>query len=260
MKNYYIFLALLTLLSSCDIQKRKYQKGYHITKNNLSHKSSLKNNSSKNIDFKEEAINILDKENVKNPETLINNNELLFENYEDSDQKIYYLTDKQSTKEVEIPKTLDSTKCDVIICFDGSEIDAKVFEVGITEIKYKKCNFIDGPNYSINKKEVLMIKYSNGTKDVIKHEKDNNNVNNNSEAKGFAITSLVTGILSSVTFYGALIFGICAIIFGQIAMNRIILKNPEDGENDKDYKMAKAGLILGIIGLVALAILFLFIL
>ena len=58
-------------------------------------------------------------------------------------------------------------ECDVIVLKTGEEVNAKVTEVGQEEIKYKKCENLSGPTYSINKSEVFMIKYSNGTKDII---------------------------------------------------------------------------------------------
>jgi hypothetical protein len=55
---------------------------------------------------------------------------------------------------------------DLIIMKDGSEIKAKIIEVGITEIKYKRIDNINGPSYSCLKSDIIMIKYSNGTKDI----------------------------------------------------------------------------------------------
>ena len=62
-------------------------------------------------------------------------------------------------------------ECDNIILKDGKEISAKVLEVTPDLIKYKKCNNSDGPLFSVNKSDVMMIRYSDGTKDIIK---DNN--------------------------------------------------------------------------------------
>jgi hypothetical protein len=59
---------------------------------------------------------------------------------------------------------------DIILKRNGDEIKAKVQEVGITEIKYKKFDNPDGPMYTILKSEVFLIKYENGTKDVFKAE------------------------------------------------------------------------------------------
>jgi len=56
---------------------------------------------------------------------------------------------------------------DVIIKENGEEIKAKVTEVGATEIKYKKFGNESGPTYTVSKSELFMIKYENGTKEVI---------------------------------------------------------------------------------------------
>jgi hypothetical protein len=50
---------------------------------------------------------------------------------------------------------------------NGEEIKSKVTEIGTTEIKYKKFDNPDGPLIVIPRADVLMIKYENGTKDVI---------------------------------------------------------------------------------------------
>jgi hypothetical protein len=56
---------------------------------------------------------------------------------------------------------------DVIIKKNGDEIQSKVFEVDSNYIKYKRFDNVDGPNYILSKTEVFMIKYANGTKEII---------------------------------------------------------------------------------------------
>ena len=55
---------------------------------------------------------------------------------------------------------------DILIKRTGDEIEAKVLEIGINEIKYKKFDNETGPTYTISKSEIFMIKYANGSKDV----------------------------------------------------------------------------------------------
>ncbi len=65
---------------------------------------------------------------------------------------------------------------DFIYKTDGTEIKAKVVEIGLNEVKYKKFENINGPNYIILKSDVFIIKYKNGSKDVFnKIEKLTNN-------------------------------------------------------------------------------------
>lgn len=59
---------------------------------------------------------------------------------------------------------------DIITMKDGSEIKAKVVEMGVNEIKYKKFENLDGPIYVLTKSDVFMIKYENGQKEVIQVE------------------------------------------------------------------------------------------
>lgn len=56
---------------------------------------------------------------------------------------------------------------DLIILKNGSEIKSKVTEVGLSEIRYKKFDNLDGPNIVITSTDVIMIRYENGTNHVI---------------------------------------------------------------------------------------------
>ena len=60
---------------------------------------------------------------------------------------------------------------DVITTRSGESIQAKILEVGQTQIKYRKSDNPEGPVYWILKSAVLMVKYENGTVDVFKVEK-----------------------------------------------------------------------------------------
>lgn len=61
---------------------------------------------------------------------------------------------------------------------NGEEIEAKVTEIGVDKIKYKKYSMPDGPDYVCVKSEVFMITYENGSKEVFGNsqavETDNN--------------------------------------------------------------------------------------
>lgn len=55
---------------------------------------------------------------------------------------------------------------DEIITRSGEVIEGKVQEITQTEIRYKKSSNPDGPVYTLNKSDVSVIEYKNGTKDV----------------------------------------------------------------------------------------------
>jgi hypothetical protein len=64
-------------------------------------------------------------------------------------------------------KTAKSQSCDNMIFNDGTEVLCLVQEIRINEIAYKKCDQPDGPLYIIEKEKVFLIKYKNGTSQVI---------------------------------------------------------------------------------------------
>lgn len=61
--------------------------------------------------------------------------------------------------------TLTNNNCDKLTMNDGKEISVKIIEIGIDQIKYKRCEFLEGPTYSIKANNVTSIMYSNGTKE-----------------------------------------------------------------------------------------------
>lgn len=68
---------------------------------------------------------------------------------------------------------------DLITLKSGQDISAKIIEVGINEIKYKKFDNIDGPTFTISKSDVLITRYKNGTKDI--YNVENKETKNNEE-------------------------------------------------------------------------------
>lgn len=56
---------------------------------------------------------------------------------------------------------------DTIIFKNGTLQNAKVLEVGTANITYKKTENLDGPNYVVDKNQIAVIQYANGTRDVM---------------------------------------------------------------------------------------------
>lgn len=61
------------------------------------------------------------------------------------------------------------TKCtsqDLLTMKNGEDIKTKIIEVNQLNVIYKKFDNLNGPNYTIPKEEILLIRYENGTKDI----------------------------------------------------------------------------------------------
>ena len=61
------------------------------------------------------------------------------------------------TAEIPVPPS-----CDQLVMRNGDLIDAKILEVGVDEIRYKRCNRDDGPDYVVSKSDALSIRFANG--------------------------------------------------------------------------------------------------
>lgn len=61
---------------------------------------------------------------------------------------------------------------DIITTKDGSDIQAKILEVTNSEVKYKRFSNLEGPTLTINKSDILIVRYENGENEVFK-ESDN---------------------------------------------------------------------------------------
>lgn len=281
MKKLLLLLPFFVLLS-CTLQKRKYQNGYYVDwHSNTSKKETGPATHKKTVVAAEKEIA---------PETVVVNEQA------EPKEKVLPAFIAGTFKRLELKKSIrflaspPEDTCDVLVFKDGSEIKGKVKEIGASEIKYKRCDTPDGPTYISKKSELFMIKYANGTREVIKSESEpqqtktqapSQNLNTykqqryNRQNHPLAIASLFFGILCLVVVYVALIaamigvlytgaifilpflFALAAVVTGKTALNRI----REQPDVYKGKGMALPGFIMGlcVLGIYALA-LFIFLL
>ena len=242
-KKIILLLPILTLFN-CSLQKRKYQSGYFLSwnKNNL---SIAKNEKQKGFNVQKNEIKFNEISFEKDITTSANN-------------KITKIFNNTIKNNLALPDS-----CDQIIYKDGTEIKAKITEINTSEIRYKRCDFIDGPTFVEKQNKVFMIKYSNGKSEMFKTEKaDEYNTSKiiqdsqkiydiNKETNPFSIASFVCSILG---FYPLIILGsILGLIFGKIAKNQI--KSEPNKYNKKSENFATAGVIISAIWMISLFLL-----
>lgn len=139
----------------------------------------------------------------------------------------------------------DSTrkKCDAIVYRDGTEDSVVVTEIGVSEIKYKKCRLQDGPLFVKKKAEVFMIKFSDGTREMIVAPPPEpvsppapRNMRPNT---GLGITSFILALLGifPLTFTGSIL----SLLYG------VIYLKDTAGTDDEERRFAWAGIIIGTI-------------
>lgn len=239
--KFYLPLLLIAVtgifISSCSVEKRKYTSGYF-------------------LDWKKSKPAVTKNESLKREVpvkgTTIQRSEISEVNPLGNEELITASTDNLNgvvIREIK-PIVLDSVECDVIILKSGDEIKAKVTEVDQGEIKYKRCDNLDGPVYTLKKSEVFIIKYANGAKDIISPNDASSPTNKSETEKAKSKDSGTLGLLSFI--FGILGLLIAAILFGPAAMVTGFLGMDSEKKNKG---LAIAGFVLGVIDtIVAIAI------
>lgn len=242
MKLILSLLCFFILLGSCTIQKRVHSNGYYVSVNKAlpNVKTSVSDITEHKID-RSEIDQKLSLKSVTNAE-LNTFNPILIENKREIKNLI-------AIKPISLIHVKDEV-CDIITMKNGDEINVKIIEIGTSEIKYKKCDNLDGPIYAVSRNDVFMIKFINGTKEVISSAQNSTDTNKSilyseSEKKEINLMALLGFILS---FF----IPIVGLVISVIGLKQI-KANPEKyaGRN-----LAIAGILIGAIWLFALIILF----
>ena len=247
-------LSFLFLLSSCAIEKRHYLGGYH-TQWNLAKRNPAHGKKTKTEDPVHTQTTFPDLSPGKEADEtgLASAGKPIPLSRQETIHLLKQGGEKQTTL---------SDSCDLIVCKNGLKISAKILVVGITEIKYKRCDNRNGPDFTIKKSEVAAINYPNGTQDVFEtKDPEGKEQIVNVKAKRslvFGISSIFFALAFSVGFilflFAAIILSILAIVTGIMAKKQI-RKNP-DLYKTKSSRLAKAGIICGIAGLILVPLTF----
>ena len=140
-----ILTITVFITASCSVEKRVYRKGYHVVWNTKRSNEAKKHESIKSV------IPSLTNETL--------NEELVVSATRESDIDVF------SRRPVLI---LNKDTCgDVLLLQNADELKVKILEIDEKTIKYKRCDNIDGPTYSISKTRVALIKYANGIKETV---------------------------------------------------------------------------------------------
>lgn len=145
-------LVLILFMGSCTIEKRVHLPGYHVEWSHSSGKRMIADE----LPTFARADEFSNGKLVSIPADEISVS---------SDAALVFPELKQSS--VSLLKQVNVEDCDIIIFQNGSEVRAKVLEVGVYEVKYLDCENLSGPVFVKLKSEVFMIRYANGSNTVI---------------------------------------------------------------------------------------------
>jgi hypothetical protein len=138
----------LSILGSCSVQKRHYRKGYHV--------AWMQKKSQDKPQLQPAELS----ENIAG-----NNTSLPAEKTEIASNENHALN--LPLKKTNFSLLPPDTCNDQMLMKNGDMITARVTEISDEQIKYKRCDNLSGPTYSIGKEKVHSITYSNGIKEII---------------------------------------------------------------------------------------------
>lgn len=123
---------------------------------------------------------------------------------------------------------------DIITKNDGTDIQAKVTEVGQSQVSYKKFSNLNGPTYTISLADILMITYENGEREMY-------NTDTVAEKK----SSLPQGIMTYNSWSGKISVG--GVTIEDDMLDRYF--SPEDFQLFKSGKsVSTVGSVLAVVG------------
>ena len=265
-----IIISLIIMFSSCTLEKRLYMPGYSIevkksdpdiikiTDNNTSKPTLTKNQNTENsivseYIYQDEADEKLSA-SVNHSDLITNDRHNLSEYNRNNTSDFPQLQSELWNK----PIVTDT--CDVIFLKNGDEIRAKVIEIGPTEIKYNKCEDLKGPSYKTPRSEAIMIKYSNGTKDIFTSNFSSAE-NTKKKTEGLSVASLILACLGFILGIGlsiiiGMVIALSAVILGIVSLDKI----SREPLKYKGRGLSIAGIVVGLLTLALSAFILLVIL
>lgn len=210
MRKVLSIVALTVLFVNCTVQKRVYNRGYNISWNKKFGSQKEQFEQKRQLVISDLASSVSDEKVYYNLISIPSDEvESELNTQISSKQEKVVLNQGNTIKSIvkEKAKSIkkNENECDLIIKKSGEEINAKVLEIGISEIKYKECNNIEGPTFTISKSDVFMIKYPNGTNTVISSSestKDNNSSESSDKSQLVAfLLCWFLGIIGIHRFY-----------------------------------------------------------
>jgi hypothetical protein len=222
----HIFLNILAviILASCSVNKRVYRKGYYV---DWAHgKREVR-------EHKIISDQIIVKQNkpvVTEEVVSVNKVEVVSANVQKNDVSFILKTNKTQ---------LPDEECGDLINFrKGRPVKAKVIEITPIEVKYKRCDDLNGPLFVVMKNDIYSIKYLSGREDHFFTEYNQSPGMLDLGKKHHPMALTVTGFAIASCLFGPLTAIICLLLIP--SAKRAVLKS-----GDKYDKEGSLDLIQG---------------
>lgn len=250
-----LFAGTIFALQSCKVEKRVHRPGYHVEWKKSAPKSKA------NTELVKKKVEIQPAERIERSDfSFEEQNELLAgkdealvievtkqikalwskTNESPVNERVY--KENQNNKDQSLTQEL----CETIVMTDGKEVLGHVTEITPDLIRYKKCNYMEGPTISVRSQDVSEIRYPNGSVDVISgYQSADRSRKNDGETK-LEVLGLLSMIFAIIgLFVAGIPLGLTSIILAAISFGKFA-RSPG---RFKGQGFAIAGMIIGAVAI-----------
>lgn len=151
-------ILIIIFFSDCSYQKRLYRKGYYINwlHKKSSHVASVLSSTASLRQTESQIYPNIHLRKHNGPSTILD---------------IHTNNKEKNAWIVSTHQSVPTDTChDKLLLKSGDEYLVKILEISDETITYKRCDYLDGPLYTIHKSQVYMITYANGITEHILYE------------------------------------------------------------------------------------------
>lgn len=230
-------LIFILAFSSCTIQQRRYAQGFHVESN--FHKAGSQAHSR----FYSSPSSGLTAEKAENHSPRADFDENEFTASVGYDPLLFAGTIQEikltaSAKQASgLPDSL--RPCEKLIMNNGNEFSAIVLEIGVTNIRYKRCENRTGPEYVLPKSLIFSIQHPDGRNEIMNPKPVAKVYNTKRRVQPLGVIGSIFGAAGIIAF--GIPLGLLALIMGSLSLSKI-KSNPE---KLKGRGWAIASMILG---------------
>lgn len=271
MKNpglcFMLLAGAMLLLASCTVEKRLYRPGYHVEWKKSTSKTQQGDGMAEKKTAKSVEVNddrqLADWSESELPAEELSGGDIMAD-VSTSDELMIsalkrvesVLSPKSERKKQNHNESIADVQpnCETLVMIDGRELQVKLLEIGQEELKYKRCDYPDGPTVVVDRTDVDRVIYDNGAVDIISGysaPRDGGNVQSGRDNRTTSQRLEVMGLLSMIfgivgLFFFGVLFGLAAVIMGFISMAKFSSRPKEF--MGRGFMIA--GLIIGFVAVV----------
>ncbi len=226
-------LVLGFFLSSCSVEKRRYDSGFYIQRPGSSavHKSRV---------VQHQEPSLAGVEHLATEELAMLSNDAHTAIELELKQTTCIENSEISTVFIPSPPQSDSLQpCSKLVLNNGNEISAVMIEIGPTDVRYKRCENQGGPYYVLPKSLIFLVQSPNGENEILSPQTSSPSESRAPRTYPWGVIGTLLGTLG--LFVAGIPLGLLAIIFSGVSLDKI----KREPDKYKGRGWAIAGLIMG---------------